>query len=109
MLHPREDYFSHSQHSLVVLCMVEASWAFGQLSCLLLLAGRSRQEERGPCPAGVSLGLSRMASVDSSKETLPGRSLSKQRFNFMASASHLYKFRTWGGVVGYDDGGGREG
>ena len=35
----------------------------------LLLADRSRTEERGPCPSGVSPGLSRMASVNGPKET----------------------------------------
>ena len=34
-----------------------------------LLAGRSRWEERGPSPARVAPGLSRMASVDGPKET----------------------------------------
>jgi hypothetical protein len=55
-----------------------------------LLAVRSRKEERGPGPAGVSLSLSRMAQK---KRTELGV-LMKQELNFMASASCLYRLGT---------------
>jgi hypothetical protein len=42
---------------------------------MLLLAGRSRREEKGLNPVGVSPGLSRMVSVNSPKETLQAGSL----------------------------------
>jgi hypothetical protein len=48
-----------------------------QLWTCQLLAHRTRREERGPCPSQVTLGLSRMASVHSSKETHRARSLVK--------------------------------
>jgi hypothetical protein len=46
----------------------------GQQYCQLL-DGRSREEERGPGPAGFSLELSGMVTVDSPKETHRARSL----------------------------------
>ena len=58
-------------------------------------AGRSSLEEREPGPSGVSLELSRMASVDVPKETHQARSLVEAGTQLYGiSLSPLYKFET---------------
>jgi hypothetical protein len=46
----------------------------------LLLVGKSRREERGPDPLGLS-GLSWMASVDGPKETHPNQEFYQSRIS----------------------------
>jgi hypothetical protein len=52
---------------------------FKTITLCQLLAGRSRQEERGPSPTRVSPGLSRMASVDGPKEAQPSQESCQNR------------------------------